>query len=180
MLLTAGVEGDWSYNSSVTFTCDNGYYVTIDMPMICSSDGFWNGTKPACTRVTCSPPVMPDNGSYVPVQTTYNYTETVQFSCLPGFDRIGAELAYCNAAGEWSDISPICQIEDCGSLIDPGNGSVWHTDGTTFGETAFYNCSEGFQLNGTEFRTCNASGNWTFESPTCDVIGKLYIKRIDS
>jgi len=55
MLLTAGVEGNWSYNSSVTFTCDIGYYVTIDQPMICSSDGSWNGTKPACVRVTCSP-----------------------------------------------------------------------------------------------------------------------------
>jgi len=173
MQITAGVAGNWSYTSSVTYICDTGYYLSPDLTLMCSSDGSWNSTLPACELVTCSTPITPDNGSYEPAQATYNFAEMVQFSCQLGFDHIGANSSECNATGNWSERSPTCQLKDCGNLNDPTHGTVWQTNGTTFGQTASYNCSEGYALNGTEFRTCNASGLWTLESPTCDVIRKF-------
>ena len=55
----------------------------------------------------------------------------------------------------------------CGSLPDPGNGSVNHTAGTTFGQTATYSCNTGYNLVGDSTRTCQASGNWSGSAPTC-------------
>ena len=182
MQVTSGVAGNWSYTSSVTYICDTGYYLSPDLTLVCSSDGSWNSILPACELVTCSTPITPDNGLYLPENIMYNFTEMVYFSCFIGFDLIGTSSSECNATGQWSESSPVCQIKDCGHLTNPAHGHVWHTDGTTFGQTAYYNCSEGSTLNGTTIRTCNESGMWTSESPTCDVISKFimidYVYRI--
>ena len=80
-----------------------------------------------------------------------------------------------SATGQWSHSPPVCQIKDCGYLTDPTHGHLVHTDGTIFGQSAYNSCSKGYTLNGTESRTCNELGNWTFKSPTCDVIRKFYL-----
>ena len=56
---------------------------------------------------------------------------------------------------------------DCGNLTHPANGSVNHTAGTTFGQTATYSCNTGYSLVGNSTRTCQASGNWSGSAPTC-------------
>ena len=56
---------------------------------------------------------------------------------------------------------------NCGSLTDPVNGSVNHTAGTTFGQTATYSCNTGYELVGNSIHTCQASGNWSGSVPTC-------------
>ena len=61
----------------------------------------------------------------------------------------------------------ISAVVDCGSLTDPANGSVNHTAGTTFGQTATYSCNTGYNLVGDSIRTCQATGNWSGTAPTC-------------
>jgi len=173
MHLSEGIAGNWSYGSRVSFSCTAGYNLTSDLPMMCLGDGSWNGTQPMCEMVTCPSPSMTANGSYAPAITTFHYRDVIQFSCQLGFDIIGPNNSYCNATGQWSDESPECQIKCCGNLTDLPHGSVVHTGGTTFGQTAHYNCNEGYTLNGTNTRICNASGHWTLEAPTCDVIRKF-------
>ena len=56
---------------------------------------------------------------------------------------------------------------DCGNLTHPANGSVNHTAGTTFGQTATYSCNTGYNLVGDRARTCQATGNWSGSAPTC-------------
>ena len=56
---------------------------------------------------------------------------------------------------------------DCGNLTDPGNGSVTHSAGTTFGQTATYSCNTSYNLEGNSTRTCQATGNWSGSEPTC-------------
>ena len=63
---------------------------------------------------------------------------------------------------------------DCGSLTDPANGSVNHTAGTTFGQTATYSCNTGYNLVGDSTRTCQAEGSWSGSAPTCQ--GTFVIK----
>ena len=57
---------------------------------------------------------------------------------------------------------------DCGTLTDPANGSVNHTAGTTFRQTATYSCDTGYNLVGDSTRTCNATGQWSGRAPTCE------------
>ena len=65
-------------------------------------------------------------------------------------------------------------VVDCGTLTNPANGQVSHTAGTTFGQTATYSCDVGYNLVGDNNRTCQATGRWSGNTPTCQ--GKLLIK----
>ena len=58
-------------------------------------------------------------------------------------------------------------VVDCGSLAAPANGSFTLTSGTTFGQTATYNCNTGYSLVGDSSRMCQATGNWSGSEPTC-------------
>ena len=62
----------------------------------------------------------------------------------------------------------ILTVVDCPSLTDPANGSVTHTSGTTFGQTATYSCNTGYNLVGDSIRTCQATGEWSGSAPTCE------------
>ena len=56
---------------------------------------------------------------------------------------------------------------DCGTLAAPQNGEI-NLTATTFMSTATYNCNSGYILSGNETRTCQASGTWSDNAPTCD------------
>ena len=58
-------------------------------------------------------------------------------------------------------------VKDCGGLTDPANGQVSHPDGTTFGQTATYSCSTGYNLVGDSTRMCEATGMWSGSAPIC-------------
>ena len=60
---------------------------------------------------------------------------------------------------------------ECGTLTDPANGQVSYTAGTTFEQTATYSCDTGYNLVGDNNRTCQATGRWSVNTPTCQ--GKL-------
>ena len=56
---------------------------------------------------------------------------------------------------------------DCGTLTNPVNGQVSHTDGTTFRQTTTYSCDTGYILVGDNTRTCQATGVWSGSTPSC-------------
>ena len=64
----------------------------------------------------------------------------------------------------------VSAVVDCGSLEDPANGQVeFSNTSTTFGSTANYTCNLGYRLlDGSSIRTCEASGDWTGDSPSCE------------
>lgn len=55
----------------------------------------------------------------------------------------------------------------CPDLMDPANGTVDFE--TSIGAVAMYTCDEGLDLIGDDTRTCQASGEWSGEPPTCSV-----------
>ena len=65
------------------------------------------------------------------------------------------------------DVFLILTAVDCGNLTDPDNGSVNHTPGTAFGQTATYSCDTGYNLVGDSTRTCQATEEWSGTAPTC-------------
>jgi len=63
-------------------------------------------------------------------------------------------------------------FSDCGPLSNPDNGVVQHTSGTTYGQTATYQCDTGYMMNGISTRLCAANGVWTNTPPTCEALSK--------
>ena len=58
-------------------------------------------------------------------------------------------------------------VVDCGTLTSPENGSVSHTAGTTFRQTATYSCDKGYNLVGSNTHTCQATGFWSWNASNC-------------
>ena len=58
-------------------------------------------------------------------------------------------------------------VVNCGTLNDPPSGMVTVSN-TTFGSTANYTCNPGHTLIGAATRTCDSSGMWSPNPPTCD------------
>ena len=107
MHITTGVAGEWSYNSSVTYTCDIGYNLTSSLPMMCLIDGSWNGMQPSCRPIECMNISVPDHAS---VQYTNGTTFQGQAHiwCEPGFNISGSSVLTCNETGVWEPVLPNC------------------------------------------------------------------------
>ena len=67
-------------------------------------------------------------------------------------------------------------VVDCGTLTDPGNGTVTFTT-TTFGSTATYHCDTGYTLNGGMNTTCLSDGTWSESAPTCARKGRIAVEK---
>ena len=55
---------------------------------------------------------------------------------------------------------------DCGDLTNPENGRVEFVL-TTYESLAKYYCNSGYNLVGTNTRTCQANGTWKNTAPSC-------------
>lgn len=98
-------------------------------------------------------------------------------SCYPGFELVGQETRTCQLDGLWSGNTPFCKKVKCTMLTIPENGRV-ALIGIHFGDTATYSCLAGFDLQGTQLRTCGANGKWNLQAPVCIGKTKCLVKLI--
>ena len=55
----------------------------------------------------------------------------------------------------------------CPSLSHPENGYVKFTEGRGVGAHAWYECKDGYRLEGSESRLCGSDLTWGGEAPKC-------------
>ncbi|XP_064386204.1 uncharacterized protein LOC135334805 isoform X2 [Halichondria panicea] len=165
-----------------TYGCVPGYAPTITSgtaQRTCESDGTsagtWTGTPATvtCTIVTCPVLTSPTNGG---VSTpSRDYLTFAAYSCDTGYFLTGSATRQCEATGQWSRVAPTCSPVDCRPLAI-ANGIVDTSSGTTFGSTATYTCNTGYNIVGSEIRTCGASitsgptGVWSPAAPVCEIV----------
>jgi hypothetical protein len=148
--VTNGMVGGGSntYNSSRTYTCDNGYQIGMGSGNVtCLATGMWS------TAPTCEP--IPNGCATNPCQNGGTCTESGgMFTGCTG----------CNAGYSGS----LCEIAvDCGSL-SVTNGSVGYTPmNTTLGTVATTTCNMGYNRTGPASRTCQTNGTWSGAANTC-------------
>lgn len=56
---------------------------------------------------------------------------------------------------------------ECGSLAMPTNGSTYG-ELTTYPNKVYFNCDEGFVLQGSSIRVCMANGSWSGTETLCE------------
>jgi formylglycine-generating enzyme required for sulfatase activity len=154
--------------ATATYVCDNGYALSGAATRTCQDTGDWSGRAPSCNPVDCGVLANPTNGAVQTPSTTFG--GTASYSCSSGYLLVGDVTRTCQATGVWSGSVPQCEAVDCGTLANPGNGTVAIPDGTTLNATATYSCSSGFTLVGGRTRTCQASGAWSGSAPTCSEV----------
>ncbi len=130
-----------------------------------------------------SPPSIGNGSPGTPTSTTLG--GMVTHTCVSGYEvsiGVTTAMATCMASGMWEPV-PTCSRKsyncpcylfpvyftavDCNGLPVPSNGAVDTSSGTTFMMTATYTCNTGYNIVGSDTRTCGATALWTPETPTC-------------
>ncbi|XP_077013031.1 P-selectin [Tamandua tetradactyla] len=164
--------GAFRYQSTCTFTCEEGLLLVGESVLQCLATGNWNALPPECKAIACAPLLSPQNGTMTCVQPLghSSYKTTCQFICDEGFSLLGPEILDCAPSGHWTGSPPTCEAIRCPALFAPEHGILDCSD--THGEfgvgsTCHFSCNKGFKLNGSKYVECTASGRWTVPPPTC-------------
>ncbi|XP_064386497.1 sushi, von Willebrand factor type A, EGF and pentraxin domain-containing protein 1-like [Halichondria panicea] len=160
-----------TFMMTATYTCNTGYNIVGEATRTCRADTIWTPEAPTCAPVDCGPLTVPNGQVSTSSGTTFMNTAT--YTCDHGYNLIGVSDRTCQANGAWSLTAPTCDPVDCGPLNNIANGLVSTSSGTTFMMTAIYTCITGYNIVGSESRTCGASGAsgvWSGEPPVCNLI----------
>ena len=155
---------NFTYKSSVTYSCDSGYELIGDITIICKEDNLWNTSIPTCNPIKCGDPGSPENGHAF--GDVYAYNSDVTFNCNAGYELEGSATITCQSNRFWNDAIPHCLLVSCGSPGIPTNGSIIG-DIFTYQSTITYMCDKTFHLDGSSSATCKPDKQWSHEPPTC-------------
>ncbi|CAI5776335.1 P-selectin-like isoform X1 [Podarcis lilfordi] len=165
--------GNFSYNSSCGFSCDEGFEMNGLGTLQCLPSGSWSAEIPQCVAIQCWPLRIPVHGDLICSHRKFQYQTSCNFSCAEGFLLSGVETTRCEASGEWSSLEPICQVKQCPEIKLPRRGTmdcVNPVGDFAYNSTCDFGCEVGFQLRGPKTLHCSASGQWTSSVPVCHVV----------
>lgn len=110
--------------------------------------------------------------------STRSLNAVAVYTCDPGYAKSGADPT-CLASGAWS-AAPTCTLQTmlCGAVpfvqnapTPTASGGLGGGSNTSLNATITYSCNRGFVMaasaSGSVTRTCQASGAWTGNSPSC-------------
>lgn len=152
------------YGTTVLYSCYPGYELLGNSVLSCQEDGIWNGSAPVCISIQCELLSPPENGFVHFMESTFG--SSVQYTCKPGYRLVGSDTRHCMSNRQWSDATPTCEVIPCPMPSRPINGTI-RGDVYTYGSTVQYDCDPGFQLNGSDKRTCQADKTWNGNEPIC-------------
>ncbi|KFU97935.1 E-selectin, partial [Pterocles gutturalis] len=166
---------NFSYNSSCTVQCEEGYELTALESVYCTSSGIWSAPLAECKAVTCPALEMPAHGavncSHPSVELTWG--TTCEFTCEEGFTLTGPATLQCGSSGAWDRQQPSCAAVRCEAVTWPEEGSVTcdHAPADlTYRSGCHFHCSEGYFLDGPSSIECTAEGQWSESLPKCKAV----------
>ncbi|XP_065899762.1 sushi, von Willebrand factor type A, EGF and pentraxin domain-containing protein 1-like isoform X2 [Dysidea avara] len=169
-----GDDGVPSYEDTCSFTCNTGYELTGSDTRTCQSDGNWSGSDDVCRRVPCPPLTGPNNGMItcsLGDDGVPSYEDTCSFTCNTGYELTGSDTRTCQSDGNWSGSNGVCRKVPCPSLTDPNNGMITCSLGDdrvpSYEDTCSFTCNTGYELTGSDTRTCQSDGSWSGSGVMC-------------
>ncbi|XP_029890102.1 E-selectin isoform X1 [Aquila chrysaetos chrysaetos] len=166
---------NFSYSSSCTVQCEEGYELTALESVYCTSSGVWSAPLAACKAVTCPALEMPAHGavncSHPSVELTWG--TTCEFTCEEGFALTGPATLQCGSSGAWDRQQPSCAAVRCEAVTWPEEGFVTcdHAPADlTYRSRCDFHCSEGYVLDGPSSIECTAQGQWSEPVPKCKAV----------
>ncbi|XP_055074905.1 CUB and sushi domain-containing protein 2 [Misgurnus anguillicaudatus] len=159
---------DFQWGSSISFTCNQGYQLSLPTVLTCQGSGNWSGERPQCFPVFCGDPGLPAQGKRE--DRGFTYLSSVSFSCYPPLILVGSARRYCQYDGTWSGTQPSCIDPSHTSCVDPGTPLFGHqnnSQGYQISSSVHYSCRKGHLLLGSISRTCLPNLTWSGMQPEC-------------
>ncbi|XP_061593100.1 P-selectin [Cololabis saira] len=167
-------HGEFSFGSRCTTTCHNGFLLNGTADTECTSAGAWKVNVPVCLGKKC-PTLNPSHGSLVcsGPHGKFSFGFQCTSTCQKGFILNGKAETECTSLSSWSTDVPQCLARWCPLLDSPQHGRMncSHLNSPfSYGSHCDFQCSEGFWLRGTSALSCNTSGHWSQDLPTCQPV----------
>ncbi|XP_038613185.1 beta-2-glycoprotein 1 [Tachyglossus aculeatus] len=154
----------------IVYTCKPGYSMPGEVRRyICPLTGLW-----PVNTVKCLPKVCPftgrlENGSVR--YTTFEYPNTLNFACNPGYVLNGTNSVQCLEDGKWSKKLPVCDPITCPPPTTPNFAKVSYykpsaTNNSIYKDEVVFECLPPYAMFGNATIRCTENGNWT-ELPEC-------------
>ncbi|KAM4694506.1 CUB and sushi domain-containing protein 1 [Discoglossus pictus] len=163
------LEGsDFSWGSSVSYTCEEGYQLSSPTVLSCEGRGTWRGEIPHCLPVYCGDPGTPAEGRLS--GKSFTYKSEVSFQCRSPFILVGSSRRICQPDGSWNGIQPTCIDPAHNTCRDPGTphyGTQNSSKGYEIGSTVFFRCRKSYHIQGSTTRNCLANLTWSGIQPEC-------------
>nr|XP_033812744.1 CUB and sushi domain-containing protein 2 [Geotrypetes seraphini] len=162
------VGTDFVWGSSVSYSCYEGYQLSLPAVLTCEGNGTWSGEVPQCFPVFCGDPGIPAQGRRE--DRGFSYRSSVSFFCPPPLLLVGSSRRFCQYDGTWSGTQPSCIDPALTTCADPGvplSGMQNTTHGFQAGSIVFYKCQKGYLLQGSTTRTCLPNLTWSGQQPEC-------------
>uniref|UniRef100_A0A3Q1CLJ1 CUB and Sushi multiple domains 2 n=1 Tax=Amphiprion ocellaris TaxID=80972 RepID=A0A3Q1CLJ1_AMPOC len=160
----------YSFQTTVSYRCNPGYYLLGTSSISCQGDGTWDRSLPKCLLVLCDRPSMPPYAQISGDRRTVG--SVIRYSCIGQRTIIGNTTRMCQLDGQWSGSPPHCSGESAGLCGDPGVPvhGIRLGEEFTVGSVVRFSCEPGYMLKGSPERTCLANGTWLGTQPECHVI----------
>ncbi|XP_068178138.1 beta-2-glycoprotein 1-like [Antennarius striatus] len=172
---------DTVYQSTINYTCHEGYILTGASTSECLANGTWNTPVPVCKPVECDLAPIPQFGMIIYNKrvrgNTVPYGVQGTYMCKAPYVVIGEARAKCTSNGTWTK-TPKCQVVTCPPPENIDRGYMSSNDQRTYYymETITYGCDGHFEIEGSQQIVCQENGNWS-EKPSCKAPCSVDIQR---
>jgi len=127
--------------------------------------------------IVCPALTAPDFGSMSCSTSDHAIGTTCTFSCMPGYDLVGAVSSTCLATGLYDQMAPTCAMIVCDALTSPEFGSMsCSTDNHGVGTECTFTCNEGYNMVGAVMSTCMATGFYSDMAPLCQLVACMALE----
>ncbi|XP_059197371.1 E-selectin [Centropristis striata] len=170
--------GEFSYDSSCQYSCEEGYQLSMSRPLTCTGTKQWSEQPPTCELVQCQKLSSPAKGSMRcadPLGSS-SYQSTCVFICDEGYELAGSQsdTLHCEASGFWNASQPVCAAVQCRAISGLENGVVSCGDDAdvkfSYENTCSFSCARGYHLVGPSRVTCTSAAEWSDIMPRCEAI----------
>ncbi|XP_054458459.1 P-selectin isoform X4 [Anoplopoma fimbria] len=175
-LVCSDPHGEFSFGSRCTSACEEGFLMNGTADTECTSLGTWSADIPHCLAKICPTLSSPSHGSLVcsDPHGEFSFGSQCTSACEEGFLLNGTADTECTSLGTWSADIPRCLAHPCPLLAKaPQHGRMNCSQPYSpfsYGSHCDFECNEGFWQKGTPTMTCNSSGYWSQDLPTCQPV----------
>ncbi|XP_068695178.1 sushi, von Willebrand factor type A, EGF and pentraxin domain-containing protein 1-like isoform X1 [Montipora foliosa] len=159
----------FTYNSTVEYSCDQGYTLVGSRRRVCQANQTWTGTTPQCTyaSINCGALPTPENGLKKSETSTF-LNGIVTFGCRgQKYNLIGSSRRTCLQSGQWSGEQPICRLIECGDPGIPQHADRILPEDFSYLTSVQFKCHDSYKLEGVSKIFCKRDGNWSRPIPRC-------------